>query len=314
MNRKQQEELRLMKENVTHDADNKCVRVTYPIIGDITKLRDNRYQVVRMAERYEKKLIKDDKLDNYNQVLQSYIDRSVLVPVSAKDIQEWKEQGGHVNYIGHHGVENDASTTTPLRLVANSALKNCNTGPSVNDLWPKGPNSLSNLVEVLLRWRSYPVAVVWDLTKAYHSIFTSPTERFLRLIVWRFGKSGEDWQTWGFDRVAFGDIPASVFLEIVKGLAAQLGVDIDPDTARKIVEDSYVDDNLSGGNEEEADRMIGECQEIDGKFVYNGTVSQILSLVGLIAKVIIRSGEKNKEKLDKLGGRVLGHGWDVSMT
>ena len=55
------------------------------------------------------------------------------------------------------------------------------------------------------------------------------------------------------------------------------GVDIDPGTARKIVEDSYVDDNLSGGNEEEADRMIGECQEIDGKFVYNGTVSQILS-------------------------------------
>ena len=113
-----------------------------------------------MAEIYEKKLIKDGQLDNYNQELQSYIDRSVLVPVSDKDIQAWKEQGGYINYIGHHGVEKDASTTTPLRLVANSALKNCNTGPSVNDLWPKGPNSLSNLVEVLLRWRSYPVAVV----------------------------------------------------------------------------------------------------------------------------------------------------------
>ena len=310
MNRKQQEELRLMKKNVVHDADKRCVRVTYPIIGDVSKLRDNRYQVVRMAERYEKKLLKDGQLDNYNQVLQSYIDREVLVPVSDKDIQEWKEQGGHINYIGHHGVEKDASTTTPLRLVANSALKNCNTGPSVNDLWPKGPNSLSNLVEVLLRWRSYPVAVVWDLTKAYHSIFTSPTERYLRLIVWRFGKSGEDWLTWGFDRVAFGDIPASVFLEIVKDLAARLGADIDPDTARKIVEDSYVDDNLSGGNAEEADRMIGDCQEINGKFVYNGTVSQILSLVGLVPKVIIRSGEKDKEKIDKLGGRVLGHGWD----
>ena len=165
-------------------------------------------------------------------------------------------------------------------------------------------------MEVLLRWRSYPVAVVWDLTKAYHSIFTSPTERYLRLIVWRFGKAGEDWLTWGFDRVAFGDIPASVFLEIVKDLAARLGADIDPDTARKVVEDSYVDDNLSGGNAEEADRMIGDCQEINGKFVYNGTVSQILSLVGLVPKVIIRSGEKDKEKIDKLGGRGLGHGWD----
>ena len=42
-------------------------------------------------------------------------------------------------------------------------------------------------------------------------------------------------------------------LEIVNDLAAQLGADIDPDTVRKIVEDSYLDDNLSGGNEEEAD-------------------------------------------------------------
>ena len=67
-------------------------------------------------------MIKDGQLDNYNQELQSYIDRSVLVPISDKDIQAWKEQGGYSNYIGHHGVEKDASTTTPLRLVANSVL------------------------------------------------------------------------------------------------------------------------------------------------------------------------------------------------
>ena len=32
----------------------------------------------------------------------------------------------------------------------------------------------------------------------------------------------------------------------------------------------------------------------------NGTVSQILSLVGLIAKVIIRSGEKDKKKNEQV--------------
>jgi hypothetical protein len=84
--------------------------------------------------------------------------------------EEIREDGGFINYIGHHGVKKDTSTTTPLRLVANSATKNCNTGPAVNDLWPKRPNSLSSLLRVMLRWRCYTVALVWDLSKANHSI------------------------------------------------------------------------------------------------------------------------------------------------
>ena len=73
-------------------------------------------------------------------------------------------------------------------------------------------------------------------------------------------------------------------MEIVNDLAAQLGADIDPDTVRKIVEDSYLDDNLSGGNEEEADGMIGKCQEIDGKFVYKGNPSSSLEMVRRIRR------------------------------
>ena len=309
LNKKEQEELRLLRENIFHDVDNKCVRVSYPIIGDITKLKDNRYQVVKMASGLEKRLVKSDQLSSYNEQFEDYIKRGVLVPVTKQEIQDYKDDGGFVNYVGHHGVEKETSTTTPLRMVSNSALKNCNTGPSVNDLWPKGPNSLSNLFDVFIRWRCYPVAVVWDLTKAYHSIHTSLIEKFLRLVVWRMGETEKDWMTWAFVRVAFGDLPASVLLELVKELATKVGVTIDEETARKISEDSYVDDNLSGGTPEEADKMIGNCEKVEGKFVYNGTVSKILGLVGLTPKVIVRSGDKDPEKIDKLGGRVLGHTW-----
>jgi hypothetical protein len=99
-----------------------------------------------------------------------------------KRTSKHKEDGGYINYISHHGVEKDTYTTTPLRMVANSATNNCNTGPAVNDLWPKGPNSLSNLLRMILRWRCYPLALVWNLSKAYHSIHTSEKEKFLRLI------------------------------------------------------------------------------------------------------------------------------------
>ena len=51
--------------------------------------------------------------------------------------------------------------------------------------------SLSNLFPVMLRWRCYAMALVWDLSKAFHSIHTSEKEKFPRLIVWRSGKLEE---------------------------------------------------------------------------------------------------------------------------
>lgn len=55
----------------------------------------------------------------------------MLVPVSEEEIRLHREEGGIINYIGHHGVQKDTSITTPLRLVTNSATKICNTGPAV---------------------------------------------------------------------------------------------------------------------------------------------------------------------------------------
>ena len=100
-----------------------------------------------------------------------------------------------------------------------------------------------------------------------------------------------------------------MFLELVKELAGLLGIEIDALTAKKVAEDGYVDDNLSGGTEEEVNKMIGETRMVEGKYCYTGSVSRILKLVGLIPKVIVRSGCKDAGAIEKLGGRVLGHIW-----
>ena len=100
-----------------------------------------------------------------------------------------------------------------------------------------------------------------------------------------------------------------MFLELVKELAGLLGIEIDALTAKKVAEDGYVDDNLSGGTEEEVNEMIGETRMVEGKYCYTGFVSRILKLVGLIPKVIVRSGCKDAGAIEKLGGRVLGHIW-----
>ena len=40
---------------------------------------------------------------------------------------------------------------------------------------------------------------------------------------------------------------------------------------------------------------------------YNGTLAQILGLVGLKLKVMVASGDRDLEKLELLGDKVLGH-------
>ena len=75
----------------------------------MSRLKNNRFQVVGMAARYGKRLIKIGKMENYKRILLDYIERKTLVPDTEDEIKKHKEDGGHINYIGHC-VEKDTST------------------------------------------------------------------------------------------------------------------------------------------------------------------------------------------------------------
>ena len=120
-----------------------------------------------------------------------------------------------MNYISHHGVVQD-STTTPLRVVTNSSLNNG--GRSLNDCLPTGPNSLNPMLDIMVRFRCHQVGLIFDLTKAYNSLHTGLVERNLRRFVSRFDPTVA-WD-YAFDCVAFGDNPAANLLEIGRDMTA----------------------------------------------------------------------------------------------
>ena len=60
---KEQYELDLMAEGVEHDAEGKFVRVKYPIVGDVTKFKDNRHQAELVANSLHKRLTKNGQLE-----------------------------------------------------------------------------------------------------------------------------------------------------------------------------------------------------------------------------------------------------------
>ena len=58
-------------------------------------------------------------------------------------------------FLPHHGVVKESSTTTKLRTVFNASARTRG-GSSLNDFLLVGPNSLSETVDLLTRWRRYP--------------------------------------------------------------------------------------------------------------------------------------------------------------
>ena len=61
----------------------------------------------------------------------------------------------------------------------------------------------------------------------FHTVRTGEPEKFMRLMVWRNGKTEDTWQSYGWKVVAFGDRPSSCVLEIAKDLTWHDGEEID---------------------------------------------------------------------------------------
>ena len=303
MSLQEQYEYQVMEDKVHYDEVNQEFRVEYAFIESPSILANNLRQVVKIAEREEKKLHRECLTDAFNKEFQKMLDIGALVELTAEDRQSWK---GDVHYVSLQHVPKPESTTTPLRIVSNSSLSDRN-GISLNSILMKGPNVLSNQFDILSRWRSYEEGFCSDLTKAYFSMKTGEVEKHLRRVVWRFGDTSAAWRQFAFQTVSFGDKPAGVYLDIVVNKTADLFQEIDPEAAKKIKKDRYVDDLATGGSSTSVQRFKGN--ELDD-YKTDGTVSQILGRGSLNLKAIVTSGEDDAEKVDRLGSHILGLGWD----
>ena len=303
LSQEKQYELQVIESKVKYNEAQQCFYVEYPFIQDPNILSNNHKQVVKIAEREEKRLEKEGLLDRFNDAFDNMISHNALVELKQEEIDMWD---GPVHYVSTQHVVNEESPTTSLRIVTNSSLSDKN-GVSVNSICMKGPNTLSDQWDILTRWRMYEVALCSDVTKAYFSIQTGEVEKHIRRIVWRYGKSNEKWRIFAFRTISFGDRPAASILEIVIKRTAKLFGSIDPEAAQKIISDRYVDDFASGGFKHQVDRFVGN--ELS-TFQYDGTFPSILNKGSLKLKTMVTSGESNQEKIDKLGKGVLGTAWN----
>merc|ERR1712239_36836 len=128
------------------------------------------------------------------------------------------------------------------------------------------------------------------------------------------GDPQEDWKTYGFECVQFGDHPAAAIMTIAVERAAEtyqevahdLNIDVEEvkEDSIKLLKDTYVDNGMTGGTKKQVDRMLGSKME-DGS--HSGTIPRMMKKVGLRLKTIVTSKSSDQESISKLSDKVLGY-------
>ena len=94
-------------------------------------------------------------LREYNSIIRDQLAKGIVEVIADQDDTQTK-----VHYLPHHGVIRRDKMTTKVRVVYDASAKS--QGPSLNDYLHTGPKFNQKKLEILLRFRSYPIALIAD--------------------------------------------------------------------------------------------------------------------------------------------------------
>ncbi|GFT97533.1 integrase catalytic domain-containing protein [Trichonephila clavipes] len=215
-------------------------------------------------------------------------------------------------FLPHHGVINDNSSRTKLRVVFDGSFKSTN-GNSLNDILLTGKKLQSDIFLTLLKFRFFPIAFSADIAKMYRQILISQDDACFQQIFWR--KSPEEpLVIFKLNTVTYGTSCAP-FLAI--RTLKQLCEDEKhrfPQAAKLAKDHFYVDDLLAGADSlDSARKIVHELQNVmsAGGFElrkWSCTHPEVLSDLPNTLKSNISSHSFDEESTQK----ILGLFWDLN--
>ena len=186
-----------------------------------------------------RRFTKDDKLyKDYNEIFYDYEKQNIIEKVPFDEIAK---KFGTVYYIPHHPVVRQNRETTKIRPVFDASWSI--NKPSLNDCLYPGPNLLSKIFTVLLKFRMNFIGILADIKQAFLNVEISPEHKdFLRFLL--INEESGRVIIYRFLRLVFG-ITSSPFL--LNGTIKHHLALCDPsDNLNRLKNDLYVDDVVSG--------------------------------------------------------------------
>ena len=236
-----------------------------PVLGDFdrnVKFVDGRYEVVlpwkpaspgkrlvnneglarKRLDSLTRKLDKDPQLqERYDQALSDMETSGVIEEVPPQELVSEHP----TFYMPHRPVIREASVSTKIRPVFDASAASYN-GISLNDCLETGPNLMPDLVEILIRFRRWQVAITGDITKAFLQIQVQKSDRDVHRFLW---KLKDDVRVMRFLRVPFGNCSSPFLLNAT--IKHHLSTVPQTPVVQELQDNLFVDDFISGADSDE---------------------------------------------------------------
>ena len=186
-------------------------------------------------------------LTRYDEIIRDQLRQGIVETIDPSDAGPI----GATHYLPHHAVVREDMLTTKLHIVYDASARS--NGPSLNDCLYAGPTFGQNILDILLRFRLFQIAVTADIEKAFLMVSVAEVNRNALRFLWVDDITAQlpRLVVMHFTRVVFG-VSASSFLlnamirKHVKGYR-----DGDHSFVEKFNRSIYVDD-LTFGEKTEA--------------------------------------------------------------
>ena len=245
-------------QETTHIVKNRF-EVSMPFKPDAQPLGDTYVQAKRRFLSLEKRLECNLSLKKgYTDFINEFISLNHLEPVPESEIDKPECQ---VNFLPHHCVHKEDSTTTKLRVVFDGSAKSTS-GNSLNGSLMIGPTVQEDIFSILIRFRFHKVALSADIAKMYRQVALDQAGKDFHRILWRDSTSKPIQQN-RMTRCTYG-IASSAF-HCTRAVKEVGDLCADKELGHSIKVDFYVDDYLSGANSitEAKLKVANVCEEME---------------------------------------------------
>ncbi|XP_054712934.1 uncharacterized protein LOC129222446 [Uloborus diversus] len=238
--------------------------VKLPFHTSPTELGESRQHALRRLNAVERSLSSNPaKYKQYQDFMKEYLELKHMEPVPETDYAK-----SEAYYIPHFPVLRESSTTTKLRVVFDASSKS-SSGYSLNDLLMVGPRLQLELYPILLRFRTFPVAVCADVEKMFRQIRVHPEDVDWQRILWRSNLE-EPVKEYRLLTVTYGTASAPFLSTRTIHQLALDEKDSYPLASNATLNHFYVDDLLSGASsEEEASELVKQLKTMMAKGGFN---------------------------------------------
>ena len=301
--------LDIFESSTEHDGER--YYISLPWRDSFSKLDNN----IQLAEHrlycLKCKLMKNEELlKGYCKTIDKYITDGHAQHVGTID---QCTMDSNVWFLPHHCVLNP-NKPGKVRVVFDCAAKYRNT--SLNQRLLQGPDLVSSLIGVLMRFRIDSIAFMADVEAMFHQVRVKESDKkFLRFLWWPGGNLQMKPEVYCMTVHLFGATSSpSVCTFALKKTAQDFGSEFDSETVSTVLENFYVDDCLKTVTTvEEGIRLAEQLQSLLQKGGFNLTkfVSNKVEILNSLPVKKIMPSAVNIEIESSQSHKALGMNWNV---